>query len=107
MELSIFRKFALFADLDDREPATVAAVAQARRYPKAGAGGDADESGDSFCLMKEGQVKVTMSSAEGKGIILSLLGPGEFVGEMALRDNGPRSATIVATEPLELYIIWR
>ena len=48
-----------------------------------------------------------MISPEGKEIILSLLGPGEFFGEMALLDDEPRSATVVATEALELVTIWR
>ncbi len=48
-----------------------------------------------------------MISPEGKEIILSLLGPGDFFGEMALLDDEPRSATVVATETLELMTIWR
>jgi CRP-like cAMP-binding protein len=48
-----------------------------------------------------------MISPEGKEIILSLLGPGDFFGEMALLDDEPRSATVVATEPLDLVTIWR
>jgi CRP-like cAMP-binding protein len=107
MEPSFFRKFTLFAELDDRELASIAAVAKARRYAKDDVVFHADESGDIFCLIKEGQVKVTMISPEGKEIILSLLGPGDFFGEMALLDNEPRSATIIATEPLEIVTIWR
>ena len=107
MQPSFFRKFALFAELDDRELASIAAVAKSRRYAKDDVIFHADESGDIFCLIKEGQVKVTMISPEGKEIILSLLGPGDFFGEMALLDNEPRSATIIATEPLEIVTIWR
>jgi CRP-like cAMP-binding protein len=107
MEASFFRKFTLFAELDDRELASIAAVAKSRRYGKDDVVFHADESGDIFCLIKEGQVKVTMISPEGKEIILSLLGPGDFFGEMALLDNEPRSATIIATEPLEIVTIWR
>jgi len=107
MQPSFFRKFALFAELHDRELAAIAAVAKSRRYAKDDVVFHADESGDVFCLIKEGQVKVTMISPEGKEIILSLLGPGEFFGEMALLDNEPRSATVIATEALELAIIWR
>jgi CRP-like cAMP-binding protein len=102
-----FRRFALFAELDDRELASIAAVAKTRRYAKDDVIFHADESGDVFCLIKEGQVKVTMISPEGKEIILSLLGTGEFFGEMALIEDEPRSATVVATEPLELVTIWR
>src|SRR5436305_968873 len=107
VQTSLFRRFVLFAELDDRELASVAAVAKTRRYAKDDVVFHADESGDVFSLIKEGQVKVTMISPEGKENILSMLGPGEFFGEMALLDNEPRSATVIATEALELAIIWR
>jgi CRP/FNR family transcriptional regulator, cyclic AMP receptor protein len=104
---SFFRKFSLFEELDDRELGSIAAVAKPRRYAKDDVVFHADESGDIFCLIKEGQVKVTMISPEGKEIILSMLGPGDFFGEMALLDDEPRSATVIAMEPLELVTIWR
>jgi CRP/FNR family transcriptional regulator, cyclic AMP receptor protein len=107
METALFRRFALFAELDERELAAVAAVAKSRKYAKDDVILHADESGDIVCLIKEGRVKVTMISPEGKEIILSLLGPGDFFGEMALLDDEPRSATVVATEPLEVVTIWR
>ena len=107
LQAAFFKRFALFAELDDRELASIAAVAKTRRYAKDDVVFHADESGDVFCLIKEGQVKVTMISPEGKEIILSLLGPGEFFGEMALIEDEPRSATVVATEALELVTIWR
>ena len=107
MQPAFFRKFALFAELDDRELAAIAAVAKSRRYAKDDVIFHADESGDVFCLIKEGQVKITMISPEGKEIILSMLGVGEFFGEMSLLDDEPRSATVIAMEPLELVTIWR
>ncbi len=107
MQASLFRKFDLFAELDDRELASVAAVAKTRRYNKDDVVFHADESGDVFCLIREGQVKVTMISPEGKEIILRMFGPGEFFGEMSLLDDEPRSATVVATEPLDVVTIWR
>src|SRR5207237_7946086 len=107
MQVAFFRKFTLFAELDDRELASIAAVAKSRRYSKDDVVFHADESGDIFCLIKEGQVQVTMISPEGKEIILSMLGPGDFFGEMALLDNEQRSATVIATETLELVTIWR
>src|SRR5436190_22272163 len=107
MQPSFFKKFPLFADLDDRELASIAAVAKTRRYAKDDVVFYADESRDIFCLLREGHVKVTMISPEGKEIILSILDPGDFFGEMALLDDEPRSATVVATESLELVTIWR
>lgn len=107
MQVALFRKFALFAELDDRELAAIATVAKTRRYAKDDVVFHADEIGDVFCIIREGQVKVTMISPEGKEIILNTLGPGEFFGEMALLDEQPRSATIIAIEPLEVVTIWR
>lgn len=107
MQASFFKNFPLFADLDDRELAAIAAVAKTRHYAKDDVVFYADENGEMFYLIRQGQVKVTMTSPEGKEIILSLLGPGEFFGEMALLDDEPRSATVVATEPLDLVTIWR
>ena len=107
MQPALFRKLSLFAELDDRELAAIAAVAKTRRYAKDDVIFHADEPGDVFCVIREGKVKITMNSPEGKEIILTMMGPGEFFGEMALLDDAPRSATVVALEPLEVVTIWR
>ena len=107
MHPAFYRKFALFAELEDRYLSSIAAVAKTRRYAKDDHILHADQRADDFCMIREGQVKVTIISPEGKEIILSMLGPGAFFGEMALIDDEPRSATVVATEPLEVVTIWR
>lgn len=107
MQMELFRKFSLFAELDDKELSAIAALAKPRKYAKDEAVFHADEAGDVFCLIQSGSVKVTMISPEGKEIILTMLGPGDFFGEMALLDDQPRSATVVATEPLEVLTIFR
>ena len=66
------------------------------------AGGDPT---DSLYIVLSGRLKVMMSDSEGKEVILSLLGPGEFFGEMGLIDDEPRSATVITIEPCELLSI--
>jgi CRP/FNR family cyclic AMP-dependent transcriptional regulator len=107
MQPALFKKLSLFAELDDHELAVVSGVAKTRRYAKDDVIFHADEMGDVFCVIREGKVKITMNSPEGKEIILAMMGPGEFFGEMALLDDAPRSATVVALEPLEVVTIWR
>jgi CRP/FNR family cyclic AMP-dependent transcriptional regulator len=62
---------------------------------------------DSLYIILSGRLKVMMSDADGKEVILSILGPGEFFGEMGLIDDNPRSASVVAIEPCELLAIMR
>ena len=66
------------------------------------AGGDPT---DSLYIVLSGRLKVMMSDSEGKEVILSILGPGEFFGEMGLIDDEPRSATVITIEPCELLSI--
>ncbi|HET7672886.1 MAG TPA: cyclic nucleotide-binding domain-containing protein, partial [Burkholderiales bacterium] len=63
------------------------------------AGGDAT---DSLYIVLSGRLKVMMSDSDGKEVILTILGPGEFFGEMGLIDDEPRSASVVSIEPCEL-----
>ncbi len=60
---------------------------------------------DSLYIVLSGRLKVMMSDADGKEVILSILGPGEFFGEMGLIDDSPRSASVVAIEACELLSI--
>lgn len=102
-----FRSFPLFADLNDAELEAIAAVARSREYARGDVIIHADEAGDVFCLIEQGKVKITMISPDGKEIILSTFGPGEFFGEMAILDEEPRSATVVAVDAVRLRTIFK
>ena len=82
-------------------------MAVPRRFEKDQAVFYEQDSGDVCFILGSGKVKVTIVSPEGKEIILSMLEDGDFFGEMALFDNSPRSATIVAVEPSEVWQIRR
>jgi CRP/FNR family cyclic AMP-dependent transcriptional regulator len=60
---------------------------------------------DSLYIVVSGRLKVMMGEADGKETILSIIGPGEFFGEMGLIDDNPRSASVVAIEPCELLAV--
>ena len=45
------------------------------------------------------------ASVEVSGTCVSAVEPGDVIGEMALLDHGPRSATIIATTPMELGVL--
>ena len=61
--------------------------------------------GDALYVIVEGEVSV---QAEGPPLVeMARLGPGAFIGEVALMTDQPRSATVTATEPSELLRIDR
>ena len=107
MEPREFRKFPIFNDLDDQELEAVTSIARSREYDKGDVIIHAEESADVFCLIEEGKVKITMISPDGKEIILSTFGAGDFFGEMAILDEEPRSASVIAVNSVRLQTIFK
>src|SRR5436189_6200984 len=58
-----------------------------------------DDAGDGCYWLESGTVKVTVASSTGTERILAILGPGSIVGELAMLDGLPRSATVIALRP--------
>ncbi len=58
------------------------------------------ETGEEFFLISEGEVDVVRADQE-----VARLGRGDFFGEVALISGEPRNATIVATEPLDAFVL--
>ncbi|MBI2738893.1 MAG: Crp/Fnr family transcriptional regulator [Rhodospirillales bacterium] len=63
--------------------------------------------GDGLYGVLSGRVTFTVDTADGRGLILNVLGPGEFFGEIALLDGKGRTATAVARDPGRLLFIAR
>ncbi|MDH5506383.1 MAG: cyclic nucleotide-binding domain-containing protein [Anaerolineae bacterium] len=57
--------------------------------------------GDSVFMIYSGWVKIVVGDVRGEEVVLNHLGPGEFVGEISLIDQRPRSASVIALSPLE------
>jgi CRP/FNR family cyclic AMP-dependent transcriptional regulator len=65
------------------------------------------EPGSTLHVIRSGRLNVLLESADSQPTVLASLGPGEFFGELALFDQGPRSATVVATEDSETFSLGR
>ena len=102
---SLLRRVALFADLPDADLKRVATIAQNRNYRKQEVIFHAEDAGTSLFILKSGAVKIAATDRNGREIILKLLYPGDFFGEMALLDGQHRSATVTAVEKVEALVI--
>jgi len=63
--------------------------------------------GDYMYVIREGRVKVTKLSDEGREKILNFLDEGGFFGEMALLDRAPRIASVKTLKPVRLLALSR
>lgn len=57
-----------------------------------------DDPGSLLYVILKGAVSISLPSAEGKDLVLSILSAGDFLGELSLLDEEPRSATATALE---------
>jgi CRP-like cAMP-binding protein len=55
--------------------------------------------------IRDGRVKLTVVSPEGRDVVLAVKAPGELLGEFAALDGRPRSATAVALERVEGVVV--
>src|SRR3954451_8432895 len=67
----------------------------------------AEQPGEIVYVLLEGTVKIYVTRADGREVILAFLGPGDTVGEMSLVDSAGRSANVVTTEPSRLLAMDR
>ncbi len=67
----------------------------------------AEHPGEVAYLILTGTIKVHVEQADGRDVLLAILGPGALVGELSLLDKQPRSASAVTLEPATLYWIDR
>ncbi|HKC40933.1 MAG TPA: Crp/Fnr family transcriptional regulator [Gemmatimonadales bacterium] len=103
----VLQKVPLFSQLAPAELQRVVEVARERSYPKNSVILFEDDPGDALYVVAKGQVKVVLIGEDGREVILSVLGEGEFFGEMALIDDEPRSAHVIAMEDSALIVLRR
>jgi CRP/FNR family transcriptional regulator, cyclic AMP receptor protein len=94
-----------FTQLSDKELDVVRAAANEKSYPKNAVVLTEGETGDSLYMIQSGKVKVFIGDEEGREIILKILGPGAFFGEMSMIDKQPRSASVTTIEASTFLVL--
>ena len=91
----------------DRDHGALAAIGGQRRYRKGAIVMLEGDHSNFVLLLRQGQVKLTSTTRDGRELLLGFRGPGDFVGELAALagDGEPRSATVTAMDPLVAQVI--
>ena len=93
------RSVPLFASCSDKELAFIASHADEVDLPAGKVLTEKGQSGGDFFIILDGKAEV--EAPQGK----RTLGPGDFFGEIALIDNGPRTATVKTTTPMRCLVL--
>jgi CRP-like cAMP-binding protein len=96
--VEVLRRVPLFADLNRREVEKVARLFKERRFSAGETVVREGSGGAAFFLIDAGEATVTVA-----GKPREMLKPGDYFGEIALIDEGARTATITASSDLVCY----
>ena len=97
-------KIPIFANMTENEIHHILRLAFEKKYPIGSTLFVEGMSGEVLYIIKTGKVDICKKTEKGELIIASL-GPGEFLGELSIIDEGKRSATARVVEDSELIVI--
>jgi CRP-like cAMP-binding protein len=89
------RRIKILADLKDAQLSHLSDFMELQKVPQWSVLFNQGDAGDAMYLVLAGEMRARMMIG-GKETILATFEPGDFFGDMALFDNGPRSADVVA-----------
>jgi CRP-like cAMP-binding protein len=98
--VDLLRKVHLFSGCTDRQLAFIVTRVEDVDVPSGKVLCEEGTSGGEFFVMVSGTADVMRS-----GRVIDHMGAGDFFGEIALIDHGPRSATVIASSPTRLLTL--
>ncbi len=102
-----FARVPLLANLDVESLRELATVTRRRSYRPGEIIFHRDDPGQVLFVIREGKVRIYISSPDGQEVTLAVFGPGDYFGDLALLDGHPRSASAITLEPVEVYALQR
>lgn len=98
----LLRTVPLFSSLSEEQLRVLSPFVQLRSYARNTFILRAGEETDALYVILSGRVKVLIPDEEGHEVILTVIGPHEFFGEMGLLDDQPRSASVETLEQCDM-----
>jgi CRP/FNR family cyclic AMP-dependent transcriptional regulator len=105
LDLESLKSLSLFKDLNSTELANMVPLFFEKTYTKNATLFVEGMTGEILYLIKKGSVNITKKAPGNQEIVLATLKEGEFLGEMSLIDNRPRTATARVAEESSLLVM--
>jgi CRP/FNR family transcriptional regulator, cyclic AMP receptor protein len=107
MDVATLRSVPLFASLDSKATADLGKYLTIYDYPRSSTIFRNGDPGDAMYLIDFGQVRISITDADGATVTLAELGAGDFFGDMAMLDGQGRSANATVLEDARLAKLTR
>jgi CRP-like cAMP-binding protein len=99
------KQFALFRSTPETDLQALARVLKVRRYGPGEMVFQRGDPGDAMYLIRAGQVRIFIRDTDDNEVTFRFYGPGQIIGEFALIDDQPRSASADAYDLAQLLIL--
>ena len=96
--VEMLRRVPIFAKLDDQALSDLSSRCRRMTFKKNAVLMTEGEPGESLFMIESGSAKVFVSDEDGHELVLFVESPGSHIGEIALLDDEPRSASVVTLE---------
>ena len=104
---SIFAGHSLFGGLSEQGLDRLLAHTHVQKHAKGTTIFAKGDAGTSMMAVLSGSIKISSVTAEGKEVVLNLIGVGQVFGEIALLDGRPRTADATALSDCEVVVFER
>jgi len=103
----VLKRAPLFHSLNNRQLERLAQRFVEREYEAGDTIVTQGKGGEGFFVITAGAADVIRKRLDGSEAIVNQLEAADFFGELALLDDGPRTASVIATEPTECLVLTR
>jgi CRP/FNR family cyclic AMP-dependent transcriptional regulator len=105
--VNFLHKVPLFKSLNKKQLEQLASWMIKREFKAGQAIVEQGKGGEGFFVVVTGKAEATRVLSDGTKVVVNQFGPTDFFGELALLDEGIRTATVVATEKVECLVLVR
>ena len=105
--LDLIRRVPLFSLLTNDQAQSIADSVVKRRFRRGEIVVEHGKKSNALFIMLTGRARVLTADQRGREVILAVLQPGDYVGEMSLIDNQPHSATVRAEIQSDMLVLGR
>lgn len=105
--LELLRRVPLFTALTTSQAANIADAIVKKRFKRSEIIVEQGKKSDSLYIILTGRVRVMSTDSRGREVILAMLQPGDYIGEMSLIDDEPHSATVRTEVQTDVLVLGR